>query len=148
MRILIDSREQKKLTFGCTTEIKCLSFGDYGCQFSENYQYPLVFERKNKADLFGSLTQGYDRLRKCFERAEKANYKLIIAIEGSKNNILKGYSHSARHPESIIKQLETIKRKYNVDHIFFGNRLAMANYIHDVFFVEYEKYLKQIETAG
>ncbi len=149
MRILIDTREQRKLLFGCTTEIRCLKFGDYGCLFSETYQYPLVFERKNLADLFGSLTQGYDRLRKCFMRAEKANYKLIIAIEGTREKVLKGYAHSARDPESIIRQLETIRTKYNVEHIFFPSRTNMANYIHDVFYEAYEKYLEENkDTVG
>ncbi len=141
MRVLIDSREQKELSFECDTEVKCLKFGDYGCMFSETYQYPVVFERKNLSDLFSSLTQGYDRLRKCFERAAKANYMMIIAIEGTKEKVLRGYSHSARDPESIIKQLETIERKYGVKHIFFGNRAVMSREIEKFFRNEYERYL-------
>jgi ERCC4-type nuclease len=141
MRILIDTREQRKLYFGCSWEIKTLKFGDYGCMFDDTYQYPVVFERKNQSDLYGSLTQGYDRLRKCFQRAEKAGFKMIIAIEGTREKILKGNDFLKRDPESIIKQLETIKAKYGVEHIFFGNRPAMANYICDFFLVEYEKYI-------
>ena len=78
-----------------------------------------------------------------FDRAEKAGFKIIIAVEGTKEKVLKGYSHSARDPESIIKQLETIKNKYGVETIFFGNRLSMANYIHDYFFVKYEIFVKE-----
>ena len=115
--------------------------------FSETYQYPVVFERKNKADLFNSLTGGYDRLRKCFKRAEQAGFKMIICIEGSKDKILKGYEFSARDPESIIKQLETIKNKYNVEHIFFPSRASMANYIVDFYNEEYEKWKTQLSQG-
>ncbi len=141
MRILIDSREQRPLTFGCISERKALKFGDYGCMFSEIYQYPVVFERKSIPDLYGSLTQGYDRLRKCFDKAEKAKFRLIIVVEGTKEKVLKGYDHSARDPETIIKQLETIQRKYAVETLFFGNRVSMANHIHDIFLEEYEKFI-------
>lgn len=140
MKILIDTREQKRLSFCCNSEVKCLKFGDYACMFSETYQYPVVFERKNKADLFGSLTKGYDRLRACFKRAEEAGFKMIIVIEGSKEKILKGYDFSARDPESIIKQLETIKIKYGVEHLFFHNRAFMSNYIVDFYNEKYEKW--------
>jgi hypothetical protein len=76
-------------------------------------------------------------------RAEKANFKMIIAIEGTREKVLKGYAHSARDPESIIRQLETIKNKYNVESIFFASRISMANHIHDVFYEAYEKYLEE-----
>lgn len=139
MWILIDTREQYPLGLVCDVKFKGLKFGDYGCMFSETYQYPVVFERKGIGDLFSSLTQGYDRLRKCFERAKKANFTLIIVIEGTKEKILKGYAHSARDPKSIIKQLETIERKYGVTHMFFPSRISMAHYITDYYT---EKYLE------
>lgn len=147
MIILVDSREQRPLTFGCDWKRKKLNFGDYGALFAPDYQYPVVFERKNCADLFGSLTQGYDRLRKCFDRATKANYKMIIAIEGTKEKILKGFPHTQREPESVIKQLETIHRKYGVANIFFPSRTAMAHHIHDYYLVEYENYKRLISSA-
>lgn len=141
MKIIVDSREQRPLVFGCDSIRKKLHVGDYGAEFPAGTIYPVVFERKSIADLFGTLTQGYDRFRKEINRAEIAKTRLIIAVEGSKEKVLKGYPHSARDPESIIKQLETIKTKYGVEHMFFGNRPAMANHIHDFFFVEYEKYI-------
>jgi ERCC4-type nuclease len=139
MRILVDTREQQPLFFGCDFERRALKFGDYGCEFSKVYQYPTVFERKNLGDLYGSLTQGYDRLRRCFERAEKSKFRMLIAIEGSREKVLKGYPHSARDPESILKQLETIERKYNVKHLFFPSRISMAHYIVDYYLEKYEQ---------
>lgn len=147
MLILIDSREQKKLSFGCDWEVRGLNFGDYGCLFSADYQHPLVFERKNKADLFGSLSAGYDRFKKCFARAEKAGYKMVICIEGTKEKILSGYEFSARDPESIILQLETIKTKYGVDHIFFASRISMANHIHDYYREQYDRWYDSPEKS-
>lgn len=133
MKIIIDTREQRRLDFECETIIKCLKFGDYGCIDSAGVQIPVVFERKSKNDLYGSLTQGYDRLRKVFHRAEKSGFKLVIVIEGDKENILRGCDHSARDPESIIKQLETINTKYGVSHMFFKTRHQMSAYIQSYF---------------
>lgn len=132
MIILVDSREQKPLNFNCKTLRKGLKFGDYGCMVEQN-QIPIVFERKGIGDLFGSLTAGYDRFKKVFLRAEAAGFKLIIVIEGTKERILEGYDHSARDPASIIKQLETIERKYGVVHMFFKTRHHMSIYIEEYF---------------
>lgn len=142
MKIIVDSREQRPLVFGCTTERKKLHCGDYGASFKDGHIHEVVFERKSIGDLFSTLTFGYDRFRREIFRAEKSKIRLIIAVEGTKEKVLKGYSHSKRDPESIIVQLETIKRKYGVETLFFGNRVSMANHIHDVFMVEYEKYLE------
>lgn len=139
MIVIVDTREQAPLKFSCETIRKGLKFGDYGAMVGD-YQIPVVFERKSIGDLYGSLTFGYDRLRRVFERAAKAEYKLIIAIEGSKEKVLKGYSHSARDPASIIKQLETIERKYNIAHIFFASRISMQNGIQEFFLNEEVKY--------
>ncbi len=147
MIILVDSREQRPLEFGCDFKRKGLKFCDYGAMFSTTYQYPVVFERKGIGDLFSSLTFGYSRLRNMFDRAEKAGYKVIIVIEGTKEKVLKGYPHSARDPESVLVQLETIKRKYGVDYMFFGTRTAMANYIVDYYLKHYEEYIALINSA-
>lgn len=140
MIILVDSREQRPLEFKGDWKRKGMKVGDYGCLFSPTYQYPVVFERKGKGDLFGSLTQSYERFKRMFLKAEKLNIKIIIAIEGSKEKILQPYPHSARDPESIIKQLETIERKYGVSHIFFPSRISMSNYIVDYYLKKYEEY--------
>ncbi len=140
MTIIADTREQRVLSFKCEVVRKTLKFGDYGAMVGD-YQIPVVFERKNLGDLYGSLTFGYDRLRKCFERAEKANFRLIIAIEGTKELVLEGYRHSSRDPESIIKQLETIHRKYGIEYQFFRNRPEMANFITEFFEYKEKEYL-------
>lgn len=107
--------------------------GDYGCSFYDGHLHSVILERKSIPDLYGSLTQNYDRFRKMFDRAEKKGIKVIICIEGTKERVLEGYSHSARDPASIIKQLETIERKYGVTHLFFKTRHQMSEYIHKYF---------------
>ena len=145
--LLVDSRERAPLIFGCDWERKGLKVGDYCARFSPSYQYPLVFERKSINDLFGSLTQSYDRFRRMLLRAEKLGIRVVIAIEGTKEKVLKGCSHSARDPESILVQLETIKKKYNVEYIFFPSRIAMQHYIVDYYLTRYEEYLELTSTA-
>ena len=150
MVIQVDSREKAALIFGCDWERKGLKVGDYCARFSPSYQYPLVFERKSINDLFGSLTQSYDRFRRMLLRAEKLGIRVVIAIEGSREKVLKGCSHSARDPESILVQLETIKRKYNVEYIFFPSRISMAHHIADYYRAKYEEWLeakKLIDTV-
>jgi len=133
MKIIIDSREKRMLSFSCETIIKCLPVGDYGCSFYEGHLHPVILERKSIPDLYGSLTQNYDRFKKMFKRAEEKGIKVIICIEGTKEKVLEGYDHSARDPASIIKQLETIERKYNVEHKFFKTRHQMSAYIEQYF---------------
>ncbi len=148
MKIIIDSREQRKILFKCNSEIRCLNFGDYGCELDDGHVVPSVFERKSCADLFGSLSKGYSRLRNCFERANKAGFKMVICIEGTKEKILKGYVHSRRNGCSIVLQLETIKERYGIDHIYFQNRIAMAKYI-EQFYIRYEnEYLDRLRGAN
>ena len=143
MKIIIDSRERCPLVFKCDWISRKLHVGDYGASFKDGHIHEVVFERKSISDLFGTLTFGYDRFRREITRAEKAKTRLIIAVEGSKEKVLKGHTFSKREPSSIITQLETIERKYGVQTLFLGNRPAMANHIHDVFFVEYERYIKE-----
>lgn len=141
LKLLQDSREQKPLKFKLETIKTCLSVGDYSALFSESYQCPISFERKNCGDLFSTLSKGYSRFKKEIERAKEKNITLIILIEGSKERILRGYSHSKRNGCSIVLQLETIRDRYRVDHIFFPSRIGMAKYIEEFFLKEYAKYL-------
>ena len=143
LKILQDSREQRPLKFKIEAIKTCLNVGDYAALFSDNYQYPVVFERKGIGDLFGTLSKGYERFKKCIERAKEQNIKIIIAIEGSKERILRGYANSQRNGCSIVLQLETIKERYGVDHMFFPSRITMANYIVDYYLVKYEEYINE-----
>lgn len=140
MTILVDSREKRPLIFCCDYKKQCLPVADYGASFKEGHFHNVVWERKSIGDLFGTLTFGYDRFRRMICKSQEHNLEVIIAIEGTKEKVLKGYSHSARDPESIIKQLETIEKKYGVKSVFFTSRASMANYIVDFYLKHYEEW--------
>ncbi len=147
MKVLIDSREQKPLIFGCDWERRCLPVGDYGCSFKEDHLHDVIWERKSIGDLYGTLTLGYDRFRRMMLKAAEKKITVIIAIEGTKDKVLKGYEHSARDPKSILVQLETIEKKYGVKSVFFASRISMQNHIADYYYEEYQKWLDKPESS-
>ena len=134
MKILIDTREQLPLDFDfleivTETETQTMPVGDYGCEFKNGFIPPIVFERKSIPDLFGTLTQGYDRFKKELEKAKELDIKLIIIIEGSLFQVEWGIAHSRRDGLSVAKQLFTLWIKYGLLPVFCTNREEMAKYI-------------------
>lgn len=106
-----------------------LPVGDYACELNPTFRIPVVFERKSLGDLFGTLTQGYERFKRELEKAKELNIKVIIIIEGTLTKVLKGYKHSQRPGISIIKQLFTLWIKYDVIPVFCKDREEMQKYI-------------------
>lgn len=144
MKILIDTREQKPLVFNhkfiTSVEVKGLNVGDYGAMSSE-FLHPVVFERKSINDLYGTLSQGYERFKKEIERAKEQNTKIIIIVEGSLKRILMGTAFSKRTPESIIYQLFTIRVRYDVETVFCSDRLEMSEFITQFYIAHHKEYL-------
>lgn len=144
MKIIIDTREQKPLVFNhksiTAVEVKGLSVGDYGAMSSE-YVHPVVFERKSINDLYGTLSQGYDRFKCEIERAKEQNTKIIVIVEGSLKRILMGTAFSKRTPESIVYQLFTLRVRYDVETVFCANREEMAEYITQFYIAHHKEYL-------
>ena len=138
--INIDSREKLKLDFiddlVTGTEIMTLPVGDYGVTFSNGYQCPLVFERKNLTDLFGTLGSGYKRFKKEIEKSKDFGFKLIILIEGSMSKIYEGIEHSQRGGESVVMQLNTIWIKYDIPYYCFCGSNLTARYEMSRFIIE------------
>lgn len=147
MIIIQDSREKAPLKFACGKIVKCLPCGDYGASFYDGHRHETIWERKSIGDLFGTLTFGYDRFRREIQKAADLKIELIIAVEGSKEKVLKGYQHSQRDPKSILIQLETIEKKYGVKTAFFGNRIGMANYIVDYYLIRYEEWKNEYSES-
>jgi len=133
MKILIDTREQRPLEFAWPSAKACLPFGDYGCELDDESMVPVIFERKSIADLFGSLSKGYERFRNMLRKAEADKVKIIIIVEGSLSKVLKGYSRSQRTGVSIVKQLYTIRAIYGIEIVFCQNRDEMTLYIEKLF---------------
>jgi len=71
------------------------------------------------------MTGGYERFRRELTKAKDLGIELIILIEGSISIIEDGIEHSNRRGTSILKQLHTIWRKYDVPfYCFSGNELT------------------------
>lgn len=131
MTILVDTREQSPLSFpeGMDSRRATLPFGDYACELSDGTMPTIFFERKSIPDLFGTMSQGYERFRKMLRKAEEADVKIVIIIEGSLRRVYKGYARSQRTGHSVVKQLMTIRAVYGAEVIFFQDRLEMGAYV-------------------
>ena len=136
MKILIDTREQKPLSFSCETVRKGLSVGDYMAEFANGTLSTTVFERKSINDLYGTLSQQYERFKLEIGKATQLKLRLIIITEGSLRRILSGCSNSQRTPISIVYQLFTIRLRYGVETVFCNTREEMSQYISHYFLAE------------
>ena len=138
MIIITDTREQKPLTFvhPFVTEVITtkLDFGDYSCRYSDGYQPPIYFERKSLGDLFGTMGAGYERFKRELMRSKVANSLLILLVEASFTDVLRGYSHSTIKGISIVRKLFTLLWKYNMHFHFFNDRDEMSRFILEYYF--------------
>ena len=133
MKILIDTREQKPLKFKHKYITSCVShtlpYGDYACQFTDGHVPCFYFERKSISDLFGTLGKGYSKFKREIERAQKDKVTLIIAVEGTLVDILKGSKYSSLKGERIAKQLFTLMIRHWIPWVGFRNRKEMSDWI-------------------
>jgi ERCC4-type nuclease len=135
---LIDSREQSALDFPSSehlewTQIVKLDVGDYGCVYKDNTLPPVVFERKSLADLFGTMGKGYPRFKRELARAKESKVQVVLVIEGSLKDILKGYKHSKLRGISVLRKIITLRIRYGLEHHFFNSREDMSKYIVEYF---------------
>ena len=132
----IDSREQKPLEFreGIFDEIvtEGLPVGDYWAEL-EGKELPLCFERKSLGDLFGTMTHGYERWKNMMDKASQLGLTVILLIEGSLQDIFKGYKHSQFSGESMLKKLAMLRVKHDLEWHCFNNRREMARFIEEFF---------------
>lgn len=125
IEILIDTREQKPLSFSNSVESK-LSVGDYtlsGDNFSNTY-----IDRKSENDFRGTMSSaaGFDRFCREVERAIALDCYLIVLIEAGLEKIgqdtYKDYGQAS--PEHAFRNMRKILELYprKVQFIFSGNR--------------------------
>lgn len=145
-KLLIDSREQLPLKFrpGAFDErtVVGLPFGDYACEIGED-RVPICFERKGIGDLFGTMTQGYERFKKEMQRAKEANHKMILVIEKPLYEVEDGYRHSKYSGDSMLKKLAMLHVKYDLEYHFFNGRREMARFIEETFDAIRRFYVKE-----
>ena len=146
----MDSREQNPLSFDKLgvekVEVAGLAFGDYSA-IIHGKVVPIVFERKGISDLFGTLTAGHARFKREMERAREANFKLIVVIEGTYTDVWNGIPHSKMDGEQIIKILNTMYAKYDLEFWFCESRRVMARRIVDLYSAIERGYSDGLENA-
>lgn len=86
VKILIDTRERKPLSFNKSASLK-LDFGDYAVG-SPHYNYTYV-DRKDESDFRSTMTTGYERFVRELQRAQEFDAFLFIVVEGSVESIVK-----------------------------------------------------------
>lgn len=133
MIILCDTREQLPLEFahpyveGVT--FTTLPVGDYCVKFQDAHQPPIFFERKSISDLFGTMSSGYKRFRREIMRSKESKSELIIIIEGTVTDILRGTKYSQVDGLKILRTILSVWDKYKVISVFCRDRKEMATFI-------------------
>lgn len=141
MKILIDTREQKPLSFLEETSVEVLPYGDYCAKFCPGVRSSTFFERKSMGDLYGTLSKGYGRFKVEMAKAKAKKDRLVIIVEGTLLQVLQGYRHSKRDPGTVLKQLFTIRVRHGVETVFCSSRPEMARYIVHFYQAEYSEFL-------
>lgn len=135
MRVIIDSREQDPLSFSLNevvSEITVgkLDFGDYSAiyQDKEEWKSPLFFTRKSIGDLYSTLAneENHQRFKREMYRAKDSSAQLILAIEGTDQDIFDGHKYSKLPGQTMMKILDTLWMKYDLYPMFCENRRVMA----------------------
>lgn len=131
--ILSDSREQEPLDFSKIegvdkVETIGLPFGDYTAIINGR-QVPVAFDRKSLGDLFGTMTHGYQRWKRVMQKAKDSGHKLILITEGTYSDVEAGYSYSEFSGEAMVKKLETLAVKYDLEWWPCESREVMAKRI-------------------
>ncbi len=138
--LVTDSREQQPLEFKPGLfdkyEVDGLPFGDYWLRYtrgSEEVTVPIAFERKGFGDLFSTMTGRYKRFKNEMVRAKENNFKLILLIEGTMEQVFAGYKHSKFDGDSMLRKLAMLYVRYGLEYHFCANRREMARRIEDTF---------------
>lgn len=148
-KIIVDSREQAPLSFNkdrFDVITEGVPYADYWCEVPNTEgsftQIPICFERKGLGDLFGTMGNGYDRFKREMERCKEAKFHMILVVEGTLSEVLRGYKHSSIEGKSLLKKLAMLRIRYDLEVLFFDGRAEMARWIEEVFDAVYRNYLK------
>lgn len=125
MKIFIDTREQKPLTFPRSEALK-LDFGDYTVG-GDDYSYTYV-DRKSGSDFKSTLSVGFDRFKKELDRTREFNSFLYVVVESSIEKITKDNSFAPHkvNLSYIFHNTKTLAREYSdvCQFLFSGGRKA------------------------
>lgn len=139
-RLTIDSRETLPLSFNVNRfheiVVDGLPFADYWTEIWTNgtWQHvPICIERKSLGDLYGTMTNGYERFKRELQRCKDNNFHMILAIEETIDRVHQGYEYSNFSGDSMLKKLGMMQVRYGLEVHYFNGRRAMARWIEELF---------------
>ncbi len=133
-KLLIDTREQKLLSFDIPTEIATLPFGDY-CLNDPKTSDNTYIERKSIEDFVGTFGgAGRERFRREVEKAATAGAYLVVIVESSlfscmnfKRRWKKEGTTTSVRPEFIFHTVRELMQDFqNLQFVFTYSRAAAA----------------------
>ena len=131
MVILIDTREQRPLKFAAAIETRVVTVpvGDYWTEYANGSRPPVFFERKSLADLYGTMTSGYERFKREMQLAASNRWKLQIVCEVTLTDVRSGFDRSQFSGDSMIKKLMTLWVRHGLATTFCDGRAEAADFI-------------------
>ena len=100
--------------------------GDYTI---EDNKFNIFCERKSISDLTGSVTSGYERFRKEFQRAKDSGGYIIVLIDGKPEQLYSSQSlpwmkNTGIKPDYILHQMRRIMSEFSAScqFVFTGGR--------------------------
>jgi ERCC4-type nuclease len=133
---ITDSREQRPFILGPPRRREledggqlcyALDAGDYSAELHFDNKWlllPIRLERKSIPDLFGVIGRQRERFVRELEKLSK--YRSYIVIEGTAEEVKRGYERSLVSGEAAFASLACWSCTYGVQPIFAGNRVTGA----------------------
>jgi len=123
LKIFIDTREQKPLTFNVSEDLK-LDFGDYTVG-GDDYNYTYI-DRKSDTDFKGTLSGGLSRFRRELQRVKDFDSYLFIVVESDLNRLYKNnmYGPHKSNLEFVYHNMRLISHEFagHCQFVFTGTR--------------------------
>lgn len=119
--IIVDTREQEPWLFAgrlATVKRGTLGSGDYGLDGTGG----ILIERKSKADLFGSMTQGRVRFFNELSRL-KGTPSCYLIVEASVASVMRGSPRTQVNPSRMLETIFHICAQNSIHPIFCNGRL-------------------------
>ena len=102
-------------------------------ELATGQRVPLVWERKNLSDLFGTMSSGYPRFKRELLAAQDAGVQLVLGIEGTLTDVYAGIPYSDFSGDSCVKKLFTLWVRYGLRPVFCQSRAELAQVIVETF---------------
>ena len=146
-KLIIDSREQLPLEFRPgvfdSIVVQGMPFADYWLEV-DGIEIPLMMERKSLGDCYGTLfSDNYERFKRELERAKQMECHLMFLIEGSLEDVWRGYKHSSVSGDTMLKKLAMMRVRYDLEVHFFNTRREMARFIEEIYSAVIRNWTKQ-----